>query len=107
MEEDKRLPNVSRMLGRAPNPGTKLPIVGGNEGLLAAFSDELMKRRKKKGDVHTQFRDPPFNLRAAQLGDLNRSEDIGTWLALQRPKSTATNGVLVAEAHVILTIGSG
>src|SRR5260221_4809232 len=35
------------MLARLPMPETKLPIVGGNEGLLAALTDESKKRRKK------------------------------------------------------------
>jgi hypothetical protein len=89
-------------------PETKLPIAGGNEGLLAALTDKSEKRReKRKGKVHTQFRDPPFDLRGAQLWNLNRREAICTWLSLQGPKSPATNGVLVAEAQVIFTIGSG
>jgi hypothetical protein len=47
MEEDRRLLNESRMLARLPIPETKLPIVGGNEGLLAALTDESKKEAKR------------------------------------------------------------
>jgi hypothetical protein len=62
---------------------------------------------KRKGKVHTQFRDPPFDLRGAQLWNLNGREAICTWLSLQGPKRPATNGIFVAQAQVIFTIGSG
>ena len=79
MEEDGRLLSESRILGRPLMPETKAAILGGNEGLLAALGcGELEKKGKEGRGVRTQFRDPAFDLRGAQLWDLNGRKAIWT-----------------------------